>query len=394
MQFPKDYMLAHHISAKHQDFRRCKYCDHPCSDQASLSQHTDSCEKKAVPSKAVGQAARPSQTSDEDSSATFKCRGCAKTWTQRRSLLLHEKACKHLNKREDTSEEHLRQLSGADSVAHKRQHFDPSLGCIICKIQFSSEAEVNEHVDFVHVKKLRPVPQRMLDLPQPTKDTPAQVALKASRESEALRERVVVKNGFICEVCSGYLPQSKHSMLAAEGESQDAEACLYKFRCEDCPRVYKKKLHLVLHQKTHAKQAKSSANECEVCHLSFSTDSRLKSHRIKTHQNIEIVQQCAVCLKVYSVSQKLNTSNKYSLVHYCPYCPKTFSESTTLTLHVHMQHKEAQQIQDQGSSSGGQGCRLHVEAYPRCRACVEVQEARRIIGRLQRPPNADSSLLS
>ena len=82
---------------------------------------------------------------------------------------------------------------------------------------------------------------------------------------------------------------------------------------------------------------------CNVCDLTFKTDSGLKVHTDLLHRSVPCNQgkvECCHCLKKFSdlIVLKKHNRSKHKLV--CKQCPKTFNKKLALNIHRNTYHQE------------------------------------------------------
>jgi uncharacterized Zn-finger protein len=140
----------------------------------------------------------------------------------------------------------------------------------------------------------------------------------------------------------------------------------------------------VLHLKTHSKHIKAIP-QCEICHLNFSSGSRLKAH-IKGSHTGETRKECSICLRTYKSVQKMKLHMESHRRHPCDYCFKSFKDPMGLARHVMLEHSGAKLVQDKHLpelstvTARPTACKVHFNIKRGCEACIEAREERTLIG--------------
>jgi hypothetical protein len=175
------------------------------------------------------------------------------------------------------------------------------------------------------------------------------------------------------------------------------------YQCPHCSRAYKKKLSLVLHSKSHVEHKEVRViPQCEVCHLNFSTYSRLTTH-MRSHEGREanFTKECELCSKTFQSAYKLKIHMEIHKRHRCEYCTLTFKNPKKLHQHVRLMHDFTETQEDtlhtEVLSSAARlteselkhiavarasVCTLHFNMNRDCEACGKARGIRQMVGQL------------
>lgn len=175
--------------------------------------------------------------------------------------------------------------------------------------------------------------------------------------------------------------------------------------CKYCSKICKSKLDLALHVKLHTRpKSLRAVPECEICHLHFSSDTRLKAHmRSHTGDPRKMIRECEICSKTYASAFRMRRHQEKHRRFYCQLCPKSFKEDSSLSQHVLLAHSDAKVIKSYDpevarlnaygalssadsklrAATHASACKYHLNIRRGCDACLEAREVRTMIGKIQ-----------
>ncbi|XP_053687089.1 zinc finger protein 37-like [Sabethes cyaneus] len=168
---------------------------------------------------------------------------------------------------------------------HKKRHVGRSYSCSYCDIILYTKTELNAHIQRRHVK---------------SKEKSCFICGVHFADNRLLARHMEIHTNekcFKCNLCGITLKCSNHRARHI------AEVHLnIRYTCEHCQQSYGRKDKLRNHlEKTHGIQ---SYFVCDICLVSFETQSRLDVHRNR-HNNPKQLE-CAICLLAFKNLENLN----------------------------------------------------------------------------------------
>ena len=143
----------------------------------------------------------------------------------------------------------------------------------------------------------------------------------------------------ICDICQKTFSSNGAMYYHKRKEHSDQE-----LTCSYCPRKFKIKHHLKLHENVvHSNKSQEDLRSvCDQCLKSFKSEKRLEIHRQRSHGEKKYL--CAYCAKGFCFEFQVNYHTK--LVHQkmcsndCQFCPESFNYDHQLINHISNDHKE------------------------------------------------------
>ncbi|KAJ7322437.1 hypothetical protein JRQ81_018724 [Phrynocephalus forsythii] len=118
------------------------------------------------------------------------------------------------------------------------------------------------------------------------------------------------------------------------GEPPFSPAAMRPYACSLCPKSFRLKTSLLIHQKTHALGKSDSAFVCRECGCGFSHQGQLTRHQAV---HADRPHQCSECHKAFnrksSLMVHLKTHRERPRPFHCPQCAKTFIRKQHLDDH-------------------------------------------------------------
>jgi hypothetical protein len=302
--------------------------------------------------------------------------------------------------------------------------------CGPCSLSFSRHADYDLHIATLHSKAgivcrvcLVHYDLERLFMKQPTPYDHLKAeawllfsaAVAPSRLSEQKKDCSICNRSFSqphnlkrhMETCHSTTkePEAAYHLKPPSPSKAHASSSDLPFECPHCSRCYKKKLSLVLHLKSHVEYKEIKIiPQCEVCHLNFSTHSRLNVH-MRSHEGREakFTKECELCSKTFQSAYKLKTHMEIHRMHRCEYCTQTFKDPKKLHQHVKLEHDftDAQEDTPQNGVMSSAArlteselkniaitrasvCTLHFNMNRDCEACGKAREVRQTVGQLSK----------
>ena len=215
--------------------------------------------------------------------------------------------------------------------------------CIICTRCFSSESELEKHVQ-KHIK------------------FKCDTCEKTFCRSESLiqHKSKTHNDGHKCETCGKLFAEElklkKHKFLQHQGWRQNCNTCgksfsddlklnqhmkkfheLVSVKCEICGKSFIDDIKLNQHMNKFHERVKEN-RQCETCGKSFSDDMKLNQHKKKFHERVKDNRQCDTCGKSFHKPHELRrhiyTVHEGHKDFYCELCDKFFTERKNLKKHI------------------------------------------------------------
>lgn len=205
-----------------------------------------------------------------------------------------------------------------------RTHTCRQFICEICGLSFASKGSVFRHTQGAH----------------PTANFPCRHCDKkfyAVHRRDDHERRTHDVNHLKCNVCS--------EILGSEYKRDTHLALVHnvwinEFKCTKCPKAFRYKNHLVIHDKrVHLKEKNKT---CQVCGDKFFNNYLLKLHMVR-HSDARPFQ-CDTCNKTFPRKRALETHTR---IHtndrrcVCKLCGKAFIQTASLKQHLKVHHKDS-----------------------------------------------------
>ena len=127
-----------------------------------------------------------------------------------------------------------------------------------------------------------------------------------------------------------------YSRLNPQNEAQQRKKVSESYDCPSCEKKFRRKEEMASHQKTHEVR-------CTICEKMFKTDSKLKEHVRKDHEEMICHVRCEGSSCSIEDTQNTRIDDKYK----CNFCDERFSSNNALSTHkldVHRSYKPCRDI--------------------------------------------------
>jgi general transcription factor IIIA len=137
---------------------------------------------------------------------------------------------------------------------------------------------------------------------------------------------------FICDQCGrkfcSYGELANHAVVHLTKRT---------WQCEICPRTFKNKRGLKLHQIIHAPKS----FECHLCGKFYRSRNTIRIHMMEVHTKPEDGYKCPICTKSYIRSEDRDVHVKTHRTKHstCEICLKTFGSENSLRFHRERVHE-------------------------------------------------------
>lgn len=260
------------------------------------------------------------------------------------------------------------------SLHYRMKHFnasDISYVCQICKIQFDSKLERNQHYVTNHngdgpfkcpvCNKCFASKSGMYGHRQTHSKTAVSKCGVCGKEfirRDSYYEHLLIHNGprHKCSICGKdfvqrsnlvrhiriHTGEKPYKCSHCDKSFSDKGACNSHIRvhtraeacsCPYCGQVFSKKQKLKYHMRKHTGE---DLVHCEVCSKTFTTSHSLKEHRLIHDHRIQIM--CSYCGKAFASSKYLqrhvSMSHEAVVMYKCPVCNKGFPQQARLKTHL------------------------------------------------------------
>jgi hypothetical protein len=247
--------------------------------------------------------------------------------------------------------------SKSDRIVHTRFHHSslPSFACQFCtKLNiFTSQEVCAEHEQFWHrlwcpetscsfsceaEAKLQNhlFRQHKREMPDYMKKKRPALAVEKDKEDDSTL-------AVCCEVCGKQFGSSQKLAYHMD-EHKDQQ-----FNCEQCDKVFQRKLNLQLHMKTiHSGQTFI----CETCSATFKSRRNLRMHI--HHHHLERKLQCQLCPKAFveagKLKQHMTNVHIKDTPYKCRYCEKAYNDKSNMRQHERREHENDPTVRRGGRS--------------------------------------------
>ncbi|XP_046703089.1 zinc finger protein 1035 [Silurus meridionalis] len=242
----------------------------------------------------------------------FVCLECGKIFARRGHLISHRNI--HRRRVQCSVCKKIVPTIG-DLLKHRQSHTKKGiLQCPDCPMQFRFPVYFLRHVA-THAKK-EPLPIS----PAP----PADIPLK-----EAADKKVTFNGSFCCGICRKTFVDSKtmsqHCLIHIPKPTDS--------KCPVCRHSFTTRIGLIRHIRLHTGERPFA---CNICGITFHRKERLKLHQEKCKglEEVELAQTPTLAETRGKCEVKAASNPRRVRQIECSYCPRTFSKSSYLKLHV------------------------------------------------------------
>nr|CAD7194622.1 unnamed protein product [Timema douglasi] len=138
--------------------------------------------------------------------------------------------------------------------------------------------------------------------------------------------------------CMKTLPPKDLVVLSSDDEPEPTPEANYK--CKVCGEKFGFRINLKYHKETHINNKAKYTFLCPLCGQAFKTKNDFRFHKSQHHNsdtNSHVCNECGQTFK-FLIELELHKSEQHKQKLTCPYCPTTFSLSSSLKTHMSEHH--------------------------------------------------------
>lgn len=325
-----------HVKQYHRTYKKgrvtCGTCKKQFTSPSKLLSHFESVHVE-ISSQGQEETSKPDDTTDP----TYKPEATKET------LAKSDKKKKKLNTKENASDDSTQPEKDVKVEQREKIFLRGQPNCILCRRQFNSKPELQEHIKDEHSEK-----KNLLRCAQCKED------FKTVKSRNNHNNTVHSKH--VCPHCQE--PQTtkrsltlhirnEHAPPVVKDENDDDDEAVvntsFSYTCDICAKSFATMQQIVDHMKVHEKKqdtkkkskvtadAKCEWSKCIICLKEFSTQTELTDHIVQVHNKKK---------KPRVVKAKV-IKTEVDILHLpCPLCDKTFHSSSDYIEHV-KEHEES-----------------------------------------------------
>ena len=140
---------------------------------------------------------------------------------------------------------------------------------------------------------------------------------------------------FTCDLCQKTFPLKSKILRHINGKHSSHRP----FKCSSCPKAFKYKCDLKIHQLNHQDLDSSLLHHCDKCEYRTKTKNNLKTHYIRKHTD-EFKFACEHCGKQFKIEWdlKFHLETHGNSQHMCDVCGRFYRSDYSLNKHRRVAH--------------------------------------------------------